>query len=129
KAASDGLDAGQTIATSLIPYADVLGLKGTDNPAASSTSDRIKTVVLSLGKITPQIDKIEVSLNAMKSEMDQVDPNHYPTLIFGKTVKTQLTSLKTFTDESAVGISDAKPLIKNLSSLLGANQPKQYLMI
>ncbi len=128
-AASDGLDAGQTIATSLTPYADVLGLKGTDNPAGTATSDRIKTVVLSLGKITPQIDKIEVSLNAMQKEMDQVDPNHYPALIFGKSAKTQLASLKAFTDESAVGISDAKPLIKHLSSLLGATEPKQYLMI
>ncbi len=128
-AASDGLDAAATITTALIPYADVLGLKGTDNPAATSTSDRIKTAVLSLGKITPQIDKIEVSLNAMKKEMDQVDPNHYPTLIFGKTVKTQLTSLKTFTDESAVGITDAKPLIKTLPTLLGANHPQKYLMI
>jgi hypothetical protein len=128
-AASYGLDAGKTIATSLTPYADVLGLKGTTNPAATSTSDRIKTAVLSLGKITPQIDKIEVSLNAMKKEMDQVDPNHYPTFLFGKTVKTQLIGLKTFTDESAVGISDAKPLIKTLPSLLGATQPKKYLMI
>ena len=127
-AASYGLDAGQTIAKSLTPYADVLGLKGTTG-SAGSTSDRIKTAVLSLGKITPQIDKIEVSLNAMKKEMDQVEPNHYPTLLFGKTLKTQLTNLKTFTDESAVGITDAKPLIKTLPSLLGADQPKEYLMI
>ncbi len=128
-AASDGLESGQIIATSLKPYADVLGLKGTTGGAGVSTSDRIKTAVLSLGKITPQIDKIEVSLNAMKKEMDQVDPNHYPTLLFGKTVKTQLASLKTFTDDSAVGITDAKPLIKTLPSLLGADQPKEYLMI
>jgi len=128
-AASDGLDGAQTIATSLKPYADVLGLKGTAGAAGVSTSDRIKTAVLSLGKITPKIDEIETSLNAMKSEMDQVDPNHYPTLIFGKTVYTQLTNLKTFTDESAIGITDAKPLIKTLPTLLGANQPEHYLMI
>ena len=58
----------------------------------------------------------------MKSEMDQVDPNHYPTFIFGKTVKTELSSLKTFTDESATGVTDAKPLVKTLPSLLGANR-------
>jgi len=128
-AASDGLDGAATIANSLKPYADVLGLKGTTGGAGVQTSDRIKTVVLSLGKITPQIDKIEVSLNAMKNEMDQVDPNHYPTFLFGKTVKTELTNLKTFTDESAGGISSAKPLIKALPNLLGANQPQKYLMI
>lgn len=127
--ASYGLDSAQTIATSLKPYADVLGLKGQGGAVASSTSDRIKTAVLSLSKITPQIDKIGVSLDQMKAEMDQVDPNHYPTFLFGKTIKTDLTSLKTFTDESAVGITDAKPLIKTLPSLLGANDDKQYLVI
>src|SRR6266568_2210729 len=128
-AASDGLESGQIIATSLKPYADILGLKGTPGGAPTSASDKIKTAVLSLGKITPQIDKIEVSLNAMKKEVDQVDPNHYPTFLFGKTIKTQLASLKTFTDDSAIGITDAKPLIKTLPSLLGADKPKQYLMI
>lgn len=128
-AAADGLDSSQIIATSLKPYADVLGLKGTPGGAPTSASDKIKTAVLSLGKITPQIDKIEISLNAMQKEMDQVDPNHYPTFLFGKTIKTQLTSLKTFTDESAVGVTDAKPLIKTLPSLLGATEPKKYLMI
>ncbi|HVA96445.1 MAG TPA: DUF4012 domain-containing protein [Candidatus Acidoferrales bacterium] len=128
-AASDGLDSAQIVATSLKPYADVLGLKGTDNPAGVSTSDRIKTAVLSLSKITPQIDKIQVSLDAMHKEMDQVDPNHYPTLLFGKTVYTQLTNLKTFTDESAVGVTDAKPLIKKLPSLLGATEPQYYMIL
>jgi len=128
-AASDGLDSAQTIATSLEPYADILGLKGTSNPAGVATSDRIKTVVLSLGKITPQIDKIELSLNAMQKEVDQVDPNHYPTFIFGSKIKTDLTALKTFTDDSAEGVTNAKPLIKNLPNLLGANTPAQYLVI
>ena len=128
-AASDGLNGAQIIASSLTPYADVLGLKGTSNPSGVSASDRIKTAVLSLGKITPKIDQIEASLIAMKQEMDQVDPNHYPTLLFGKTIYTQLTNLKTFTDESATGVRDAKPLIQTLPSLLGANHPKHYLVL
>jgi hypothetical protein len=129
-AATDGLQGAQLIAGSLKPYADVLGLKGTSNAAgATTTTDRIKTVVLSLGKITPQIGNIEVYLNDMKSEMDQVDPNHYPNFIFGSRVKTELSTLRTFTDESATGVSDAKPLVQALPTLLGAQQPEQYLVI
>lgn len=129
-AASDGLQGAQLIANSLKPYADVLGLKGTSSaPGATTTTDRIKTVVLSLGKITPQIGNIEVYLNEMKSEMDQVDPNHYPAFIFGSSVKNELSTLKTFTDESATGVANAKPLVQALPSLLGATEPKQYLMI
>jgi len=128
-AANDGLTSAQTVATDLKPYADLLGLKGTVGGAPTSASDKIKTAVLSLGKITPHIDDIEGSMNSMKEEMDQVDPNHYPSFIFGKQVGADLSGLKTFTDETAVGIADAKPLIKALPSLLGATEPKQYLMI
>ena len=124
-----GLQSAKTVADSLTPYADVLGLKGVDNGATGSTEDRIKTVVLSMGKITPQIDKIEASLNLMQTEIDKVDPNHYPTLIFGKKIKTELSNVRTLTDQSAVAVSDAKPLIKTLPSLLGATEKKKYLMI
>lgn len=128
--ASDyGLQSAKTVADSLTPYADVLGLKGVDNGATGSTEDRIKTVVLSMGKITPQIDKIEASLNQMKKEVDKVNPNHYPTLIFGKKIKKALSNLRTLTDQSAVAVTDAKPLIKTLPSLLGATEKKKYLMI
>ena len=128
-AAEYGLDSAKTVTDSLTPYADVLGLKGVDNGATGSTADRIKTVVLSMGKITPQIDTIEASLNKMQKEVDKVDPNHYPTFLFGKKVKTELSTLRTVTDQSAVAVTEAKPLIKTLPSLLGATEKKKYLMI
>ncbi|MGH7204241.1 MAG: DUF4012 domain-containing protein [Candidatus Levyibacteriota bacterium] len=128
-ASADGLDSAQTVAKSLTPYADILGLKGVKNGATGSTADRIKTVVLSMGKITPKIDTIEASLNKMKTEVDQIDPNRYPSFIFGKKIKTELTSLHTLTDQSAIAVANAKPLIKTLPSLLGATEKKKYLMI
>ena len=124
-----GLDSAKTVADSLTPYADVLGLKGTDAGATGSTEERIKTVVLSMGKITPQIDKIETSLNLMQKEVDKVNPGHYPSFIFGKKIKNALTTLKTVTDQSATAITDAKPLIKTLPSLLGESEPKKYLVL
>ena len=124
-----GLESAKTVADSLTPYADILGLKGVDNGTTGSTEDRIKTVVLSMGKITPQIDKIEGQLQKMQKEVDKVNPDHYPTLIFGKKIKTELSNLRTLTDQSAVGVTNAKPLIKTLPSLLGATEKKKYLMI
>ena len=130
-AAGYGLDSAKTVADSLTPYADVLGLKGTDStaPAGGSAGSRIKTAVLSMGKITPQIDTIEKSLVQMQQEVDGIDPNHYPEFIFGKKLKTELTTLKTVSDQSAVAVTDAKPLIKTLPSLLGESAPKKYLVI
>ncbi len=128
-AAGHGLDSAKTVTDSLKPYADVLGLKGTDSFAGGSAEDRIKTAVLSMGKITPEIDKIEKSLVLMQKEVDGIDPNHYPEFIFGKTIKLQLTNFRNITDQSAVAVSDAKPLIKTLPSLLGESEPKRYLVL
>ncbi len=128
-AGEHGLDSAKTVADSLTPYADVLGLKGNDSSAGGSTEDRIKTAVLSMGKITPQIDKIESSLVKVQEEIDQVDPNHYPKIIFGNKIKDQLTMLKTTADQTATAVSDAKPLIKTLPSLLGEQEAKRYLVI
>ena len=128
-AAEHGLESTKTVTDSLAPYADILGLKGKDAGETGSTSDRIKTVVLSMGKITPQIDKIEESLTNVEKEIDQVDPNHYPKLIFGSKVKDQLSSVRMITDQTATAVRDAKPLIKTLPSLLGESKPKKYLVI
>ncbi|HVF69958.1 MAG TPA: hypothetical protein VNA13_05330, partial [Xanthomonadales bacterium] len=66
-----------TIATDAVkPYADVLGLKGQGSFDAGSTEDRIKTAVLTIGKITPQIDKISEKLDLIKKEIDEVNPKH-----------------------------------------------------
>lgn len=128
-AGEHGLDSAKIVTDSLAPYADVLGLKGAESAAGGSTADRIKTVVLSLGKITPQIDKIETTLDQVEKEMDQVDPNHYPKFIFGSKVKDQLTTVRTLTDQTATAVRDAKPLIKTLPSLLGESENKKYLVI
>lgn len=128
-AGEHGLDSAKIVTDSLTPYADVLGLKGNDTFAGGSTEDRIKTAVLSMGKITPQIDKIEASITKVQAEIDKVNPDHYPKLLFGSKVKDQLTSLKLTADQTAVAVRDAKPLIKTLPSLLGEQEAKRYLVL
>ena len=128
KAADHGLDSGKIVTESLAPYADVLGLKG-EGSFSGSTQDRIKTAVLSMGKITPEIDRIETSLVEMQKEIDQIKPGHYPKWIFGNRVQDQVTQVRTLTDQAATAVSDAKPLIKTLPSLLGEEEKKKYLVI
>lgn len=128
-AGEHGLDSAKIVTDSLTPYADVLGLKGNDSFAGGSTEDRIKTAVLSMGKITPEIDKIETSLTKVQEEIDKVDPNHYPKIIFGDKVKNQLTTMKLTADQTATAVRDAKPLIKTLPSLLGEQEAKRYLVL
>ena len=124
-----GLDTASTTVDALIPYADILGLKGAGSFTGGSAENRIQTAVMAASKITPQIDKIGASLELVNKEMEQVDPNHYPTFIFGKKIKTQLTEVKDLANAAATSITDAKPLVKALPSLLGESEDKKYLIL
>lgn len=129
KAGAHGLDAATIVIDSLKPYADVLGLKGEGSFVMGSAEERIKTAVMTMGKITPRIDTIAESLIEVQKEIDFVDPNHYPEFIFGKKVKTQLVRLQGMTDQGVAFVDQARPLIKVLPSLLGESQPRKYLIL
>ncbi len=63
-AASHGVKAAIITTDSLIPYADVLGLKGAKSFTQGSAEDRIKLAVQTMGKVVPKIDEIETEINA-----------------------------------------------------------------
>lgn len=129
KAADQGLKSATVIIDSLKPYADVLGLKGAGSFSSGSAEDRIKTAVMTMGKITPQIDNIADSMLLVKKEIDGIEPNHYPEIIFGKKIKAQLTQVRDLTDQSVDLIHQARPLIKVLPTLLGESENKKYLVL
>lgn len=120
---------GITVCDSLIPYADVLGLKGEKSFVSGSAEDRIQTAVKTLGKIVVNIDAIEVNLTKAKNEIDQVDLNRYPDISRIKDLKQKLTTVKSLADEGILSIQQAKPLIKVIPDLLGEPNPKKYLVL
>lgn len=123
-----GLDTAEKVIDSLKPYADVLGLKGA-NATGGSAEDKIKTAVMTMGKITPQIDSIADQLLVIQKDIDAINPKHYPVFIFGKKPQEQLTQLRQLTDQSVELVDQARPLIKVLPSLLGESEPKKYLIL
>ncbi|HVT63392.1 MAG TPA: DUF4012 domain-containing protein, partial [Legionellaceae bacterium] len=129
KAGFDGLDAAITLTNSLKPYADVLGLKGQGSFVMGSAEQRIQTAIMTMGKITPRIDDISGALVDAQKEIDAVDPNHYPPFFGGQKIRSQLITARTVADEGVTFVTQAKPLIKVLPSLLGETQPKKYLVI
>lgn len=124
-----GINAGQIFVGAIKPYADVLGLHGGGSFTGGSAQDRIQTAVMTMSKVTPKIDQIEQQLVLARQEIDAVDPNHYPPLFGGQKIRTQLTQLKTYTDDGTNFIAQAKPLIKVLPSLLGEPTTKKYMVI
>jgi hypothetical protein len=73
-----GLDAASGLLSALMPYTDLLGLKGKGSFVMGTAEQRINTAVLTMGKITPSIDGISKSLILARGEIDKVDANHYP---------------------------------------------------
>jgi hypothetical protein len=128
-AGSAGLDSAGIAVDALKPYADVLGLKGGGSFAGGSAEDRIRTAVLTMGKITPRIDDIAKSLDIVQKEIDQVNPAHYPKLIFGSKISSSITQAKELTDAGATFVHNARPLVKVLPELLGEKEDKKYLII
>ena len=128
-AGEHGLNAATLLVDSIAPYADLLGLKGQGSFVGGTAQQRIETAVKTIGKITPKIDDIANELAAARSEIDKVDPNHYPPIGIGKKARATLDNLKGMTDESVNLITSARPLIKNLAQVLGEPKEKKYLIL
>lgn len=122
-------DAGLIAVDALIPYADVLGLKGGGTFTGGTAQDRIRTAVTTMGKVVPEIDKIEAKLKVAKADIDKVNPKHYPEIGKLKEVRAQLQSLKDITDGAVIAVEQGKPLIKSLPTLLGEKESQKYLIL
>lgn len=129
KASSYGINAGIIGADALIPYVDVLGLKGKGTFTGGTAQDRIRTAVQTMGKVVPKIDEIEKELISAQKEIDQVDPGHYPPIGKLKEVREQLAQVKDIANGAVVAVGQGKPLIKSLPSLLGEKEGKKYLLL
>jgi hypothetical protein len=129
KAGFYGLSAARIFIDSVEPYADVLGLKGKGSFVGGTASQRIETAVTTMGKITPHIDDIAIQVEGAKKEIDAVDPNHYPSFFGGDKIRNGLFQGRQLVDQGVTFVSNARPLIKILPSLLGDPKEKKYLVI
>ncbi len=129
KAGDAGLSSARIVIDALKPYVDVLGLKGQGSFVMGSAEDRIKTAVMTMGKLTPKIDEIATSLEKVKTEVDGINPKHYPKILFGPKIQNQLTQARDLSDQGITFVDQARPLIKVLPSLLGEASEKKYLII
>jgi len=128
-ASSYGVSAAVFTADSLIPYADVLGLKGEKSFIEGSAQDRIRIAVKTMGKVVPKIDEIESELTKAKEEVDQIDPNRYPDFWKFKTIREQIVTARALADNGIIAVEQGKPLIKVLPKLLGESEQKKYLVL
>lgn len=124
-----GTKAAIITAESVIPYADVLGLKGEKSFVMGSAEDRIRLAVKTMGKVVVKIDDIDKELALAKTEMDQVDTKKYPNFWLFSKMKSKIEEVKNMADQGVVAVTEGKPLIKVLPELLGEPKSKKYLVL
>lgn len=124
------LDAGKLSIDAVEPYADIIGLKkGTESFVNKSGEDRLQTAVLTLDKVLPKVDAISTDIEKAEKLIATIDPNRYPETINGKPVRSKLVEYKNEFDGIASLFVQAKPLVKQLPLILGANKEQTYLIL
>lgn len=122
--------AGKDSITAIAPYADLIGFKkGNSSFSEKSADERLQTAVLTLDKVLGNIDTISENIRQAELRIQNIDPNHYPES-FGKTkVRAQVQTIKDQFSGVASLFVDAKPLLKQLPSMLGKDKEKTYLLL
>jgi hypothetical protein len=128
RASEYGLQAAEIVASSLEPYADILGFKG-EAISGGTAEDRIAQLVTTLDKVTPQIDAVAEKMKLARKEVDNIDPKRYPESLRGRQIRPQVQTIKEAIDLTDDLLTQARPMVKKLPVLLGARGEKKYLVL
>lgn len=129
KAGFAAIDAADKAIEALEPNADLLGFTGGSKFVQGSADERIQVAVKTMKALTPKINEMATSIDTMRKELDQIDPNRYPTKIGKTVVRARLQEGKDVIDNAANLFVNAQPLLINLPALLGEPSMKRYLVL
>lgn len=124
------IKAGIVAIDAISPYADLIGFKkGTATFVEKSADERIQTAVLTLDKVLVKIDDIANYLDAARVNLDKIDERKYPNKLGKTEIRPKIKNLKDQFDGVASLFVDAKPFLKKLPDILGADKEKTYLIL
>ena len=129
KGAIYGTESIDLIADSLVPFADVLGLKG--GSGAGSAESYIQSVIKSMPKIAPRVDDISAKLKLTRVEIDKINTKKYPRFlkIKGVQVRKNLDQTKEQVDAIESFMPELRPILLNVPPVLGEPNEKTYLIL
>ena len=130
KAGESGLAAAQRSIDAISPYADVLGFTGEGTFAGGTTEDRLKLILQTLEKVTPELDLIAADLKIVESELAQINPTRYPEEFRGMQVRSSIVQAQEFSTGAVTALTEFKPVIEQLPSIAGGDgKQKKYLVL
>jgi hypothetical protein len=122
-------EAGETIIDSILPFSDILGLKGVkSNLSAEEKVEALVTKVLP--SLSPKVDGIKEILTEIKGEVDQIRPERYPEnfTVGGYRIHEALTASQESLNEAEKYLPSLKNALDSLPGILGYQQEKTYLL-
>ncbi len=132
-AASAGLDASQIAIQSLEPYLDTLGFfssgGSSQKDGTKTTQERIDFIVQAIPALLPKMDELSAKAKIVKTEIDQINPDRYPTKFKNFQVKANIKNAQFLVDEATTFITNGKPVLEAAPYLLGIDSPRTYMVI
>lgn len=129
-AADAGVRAGTKSLEAIVPYADVLGFTGEGTFTGGTAEDRLKLVLETLEKVTPQIDEITQEMETVQAELDAINPNRYPEEFQGQPIRSLLEQAQTVADGAVTALTEYRPIIEQLPAMAGGGgERKKYLIL
>jgi len=123
------LDAADRAIEALEPNADLLGFTGGSKFVQGSADERIQVAVKTMKALTPKVTEMAGSIDTMRKELDQINPDRYPAKIGNTLVRARLVEMKDVIDNAANLFVNAQPLLVNLPAMLGEPEMRRYLIL
>ncbi|MCA9372903.1 DUF4012 domain-containing protein [Candidatus Woesebacteria bacterium] len=131
-AAKAGLQAGERAINAVEPYADVLGMNGTQPADAGSgtAENRIKLILDTLDKALPELDAIGQDMQTTVTALDQIDPNRYPETLFDQPIRASLVQGQSLASSALSAVTEFRPVIEQIPVMAGGRGERlKYLVL
>jgi hypothetical protein len=134
KAAKLGLESADILIEAIEPYADIIGLTGSEvteqaSDGQQTAQDRIEFVIKTIPDIIPKADELAIKAGAAKAEIDKINPARYPVKFAGFVVRENVSKAIDLISQGALFIEKGKPLLEAAPYLLGAEEERTYLIL
>ncbi|OGY24284.1 MAG: hypothetical protein A2172_00235 [Candidatus Woykebacteria bacterium RBG_13_40_15] len=129
KAALYGTDAGELVADSVMPFTDILGLKGSKVNVTAEEKIQILAVKV-LPSLAKKSDKLEGLIRAIETEVTYLDPDRYSENLIIKGFKIRETLLMTqrSLNDFEKFLPSLRYALEAIPSILGYQSEKTYMI-